>query len=59
MTAYTNESVPFISGILSALHPAEDPVPALYQEPAVQHPEDQPQPMPILQTQEMHSCWNV
>lgn len=48
---------PFL-GILPSLNPAEDPVPAMHQEPTVQHPTDKPQPLPILSPEEMHCRWH-
>jgi hypothetical protein len=50
----SNLSVCYLSGLFPSFDPAEDPVPALHEEPAVQHPADQPEPLPVLQTQEMH-----
>ena len=44
----------FISGILPSVHPAEDQLPPVHQEPAVQHPAHQQEQMPVLQTQEVH-----
>ena len=42
------------AGILSAVDPAEDPVPTMHEEPAVRHPESEQEPVPVLSPQEMH-----
>ena len=43
-----------ILGILPSVHPAEDQLPPVHQEPAVQHPAHQQEQMPVLQTQEVY-----
>ena len=54
----TNNFVTFLmdnfAGILSAVDPAEDPVPTMHEEPAVRHPESEQEPVPVLSPQEMH-----
>ena len=47
-----------ISGILPSVHPTKDQLQTMHQEPAVQHPENQPEPMSVLQAQEVHGCGN-
>lgn len=43
-----------LAGLLPPVDPAEDPVPPVHEEPAMRDPESQPQPMSVLQAQEVH-----
>ncbi|KAJ8974633.1 hypothetical protein NQ317_001570 [Molorchus minor] len=43
-------SVDDTSRLLQAQHPAENPIQTVHEKPTVLHPEDQQEPMPILQT---------
>lgn len=48
----------FITGLLSTLHPTEDPVPPMHKEPAMHDPASKPQSLPVLSTKKVHCRWH-
>lgn len=48
----------FIAGLLSAVHPTENPVPPMHKEPAMHDPAGESQSLPVLSAKKVHRRWN-